>query len=182
MTEPASGATPAPGRECGSCTMCCKLLTISALAKPRDAWCTHCKPGKGCTTYDTRPAECRGFFCTWMLDGGFAPEWRPDRARFMLTIVAGGRVVVHCDASAPAAWRREPFYSTIKAWVARRAGGQQEVLVRTGGKAIFVTAGGEIDLGEAGPNDQIVATYDQFSRLVGARVVPAGDKSSAGAA
>jgi hypothetical protein len=164
-------ASPAAGRACGTCTMCCKLLAIEPLNKPLDRWCAHCKPGAGCGIYDTRPLECRTFFCGWMTDLGFGPEWRPDRAKFLLALEASGHVVVHCDASAPTAWRREPYYSEIKSWT-RRPVGRAEVLVRIGRRALFVTAQGEIDLGEMRPGDELITSYDRASRLTSARFVP----------
>ena len=30
-----------PGRECGTCTLCCKLIAVAALGKPPGVWCTH---------------------------------------------------------------------------------------------------------------------------------------------
>jgi hypothetical protein len=37
-------------RECGKCSLCCKLAPIRELNKPIDAWCPHCRPGHGgCT-------------------------------------------------------------------------------------------------------------------------------------
>jgi hypothetical protein len=158
--------------------MCCKLLAIDELAKPLDRWCAHCKPGKGCGIYDTRPPPCRTFFCGWMTDGGFGPEWRPDRAKFLLGLEPSGHVVVHCDASAPAAWRREPYYAEIRSWT-RRPVGRAEVLVRSGKRALFVTAKGEIDLGEMGPGDELITTYDRASRLTSARFVPRGGAAAA---
>src|SRR5690242_3658954 len=101
MADPSASAQPAPGRACGTCTMCCKLVGIDELSKPMDTWCSHCIPGKGCKIYDTRPGVCRTFYCGWMTDGGFGPEWRPDRAKFLLGLEASGHVVIHCDAAAP---------------------------------------------------------------------------------
>ena len=67
-----------PGRRCGSCTLCCKVLAITELQKPRGTWCPDCSPGKGCNIYETRPAECRSFMCGWLTDPMLGPEWKPD--------------------------------------------------------------------------------------------------------
>jgi hypothetical protein len=57
-----------PGRGCGDCSLCCKLIRVDALAKPPGTWCMHCAPGNGgCTIYDSRPTECRSFYCAWMV-------------------------------------------------------------------------------------------------------------------
>jgi hypothetical protein len=57
MTTDVTEVAASLGRECGDCSMCCKLLEIADadIAKPRNQWCKHCKPGSGCTIYDTRP-------------------------------------------------------------------------------------------------------------------------------
>ncbi len=33
-------------RECGTCTLCCKVMGIHALDKPRGVWCDHAMPGR----------------------------------------------------------------------------------------------------------------------------------------
>ena len=55
-------------RACGDCTLCCKVMAIEELAKPAGQWCRHCKPGRGCLIYDSRPAECSAFDCLWLID------------------------------------------------------------------------------------------------------------------
>ena len=82
----------APGRECGSCTMCCKVYTFPEINKPAGVWCKFCNPGKGCKIYDNVPDPCRDFFCLWMTDGTMPDEWRPDRARFVLTVYPDERL------------------------------------------------------------------------------------------
>jgi hypothetical protein len=44
-------------RSCGDCTLCCKVMAVEALGKPAGSWCSHCKPGRGCLIYETRPEE-----------------------------------------------------------------------------------------------------------------------------
>jgi MinD superfamily P-loop ATPase len=39
------------GRSCGSCSMCCYMMGVEALDKPKYRWCQHCKTGKGCSIY-----------------------------------------------------------------------------------------------------------------------------------
>src|SRR5262245_35961657 len=67
----------APGnrvdKSCGSCTLCCKVVPVASLRKPRDTWCSHCNPkapkGKGCNIYAERPRECVEWDCLWRIDG-----------------------------------------------------------------------------------------------------------------
>src|SRR4051812_14872278 len=51
------------GRECGTCTLCCKVAAVEELNKPNGVWCSHCLSGKRCTIYDQRPQSCRSFYC-----------------------------------------------------------------------------------------------------------------------
>lgn len=36
-----------PMRTCGSCTLCCKVMAITALKKPMNKWCEFCDKGTG---------------------------------------------------------------------------------------------------------------------------------------
>jgi len=72
------------GRECGTCSMCCKLLDIPEWNKPRNVWCEHCTPGKGCNIYNDRPELCRTFRCIWLRTPEM-PEWvKPSESKMLL--------------------------------------------------------------------------------------------------
>lgn len=70
-------------RECGSCSLCCKLLVVPELGKVGGVWCVRWAKGKGCTDYEARPGSCRAFSCAW-LRGGVGEHWRPDRSRMVI--------------------------------------------------------------------------------------------------
>src|SRR5215468_4207083 len=55
------------GRSCGSCSMCCYMMGVEAIDKPKYRWCQHCKPGKGCAIYTSRPGVCKAFACMWLI-------------------------------------------------------------------------------------------------------------------
>jgi hypothetical protein len=86
MTEPITGADMVPGRECGSCTVCCKMLKIDApeLKKLAGVLCQHCT-GVGCGIYDKRPAVCGGYFCGWRGMAYLTEHWRPDRCGVLIS-------------------------------------------------------------------------------------------------
>lgn len=67
-------------RECGQCTVCCKVTAIDHpdLQKMPGTTCPNCKSG-GCRIYDTRPEPCRGFFCGWRYLPDLGKDWRPDK-------------------------------------------------------------------------------------------------------
>lgn len=99
--------------ECGTCSLCCKVLGISDLTppKPPGKWCSYAKPGsdRACTIYEQRPASCRDFECGWLANDG-APELRPDRIH--LTITGESKkmdaYIVHVDPGYPGAENSEP--------------------------------------------------------------------------
>jgi hypothetical protein len=43
-----------PGRACGSCTLCCKVVGVLEIGKAAGAWCPHCAGAKRCTIYEAR--------------------------------------------------------------------------------------------------------------------------------
>ena len=109
------------GRECGSCSLCCRVLEIAELNKPAHTWCRHCRPGKGgCSIYADRPPVCRGFACMWLLDASWPEHWFPQRARMVIygTVQHGERTItINVDQRYPNRWREEPYYSDIR-WLA----------------------------------------------------------------
>ena len=96
-------------RQCGTCTLCCKLMGIGALDKPQGAWCVHCQPGQGCGIYPDRPQECRNFHCLWLTDESLGEEWYPKKSKMVLTH-EGDRIIARVDPGAPDAWRRPPYF------------------------------------------------------------------------
>lgn len=67
--------------DCGSCTLCCKLLHIKSADSPIGEWCKHCDPKYGCKVQEVKPEECRDFKCAWLLMDKVNPELRPDRSK-----------------------------------------------------------------------------------------------------
>ena len=72
--------TPQPRRPCGDCSLCCKLLPVVELEKPRNHWCRHVAAGKhACTVYAARPDACRLWSCGYVLLRDPPPELMPSR-------------------------------------------------------------------------------------------------------
>jgi len=154
-TQIAAEARVVPGRACGTCTLCCKLIAVTALDKAPGVWCRHTVKGKGCGIYETRPTECRTFFCHWMLEKGLTPEWKPERAKFALVTGEGGHLTAFVDPGFPGAWRASPYFETLKRWSLEgaRANPARIVSIRIGTRGIVVLPDREIDIGAVGPND-----------------------------
>jgi hypothetical protein len=154
--------------------MCCKLLEITEIEKPQNVWCKQCKPGKGCSVYDTRPSDCRTFYCSWIFDLSLNDAWRPDRSKFVITYEPETfRMFIVCDAGAAGAWRREPFYARIKSFLNAPGMERQQIVITTGRKLTLLVRNGEFDLGDHNKGDQISVTYDKNGGAPTARLVRA---------
>jgi hypothetical protein len=69
-------------RQCGSCTLCCKLIPVKEIGKPAGVRCEHQRMGKGCAIYDKRPWSCRLWDCQWLRSDADLP--RPDHGHFVI--------------------------------------------------------------------------------------------------
>jgi len=85
-----------PGRECGACTACCSEITIDdpEMQKPPRQTCVHCV-AEGCSIYETRPHDCRTWFCAWRRIAALPDHLRPDRCGLLACLVE------HRDAENP---------------------------------------------------------------------------------
>jgi hypothetical protein len=155
--EPKSAAFP--GRACGTCSLCCKLIEIEELHKPEGKWCPHCEPGKrGCLIYEDRPPSCRGFHCGWLQSDSFGSEWKPTTSKMVLApeqMMNGDRLTVYVDPSFPTAWRNEPYHSQLTELALRMAGTAQ-LLIRINDRVIALLPDKEVDLGLCKKDDQII--------------------------
>ena len=146
-------------RECGTCTMCCKVMGIKEIEKPSGQWCPHCLPGKGCGIYAERPGSCRAFYCLWMQDASFGPEWKPEKAKFVVYVQRNGvNLQVAVDPSFPNAWTKPPYQAQIRKWVASGAERGQFVFVRIGPRMIALLPDRDVDLGRVDAADEIAVS------------------------
>jgi len=78
-------------RNCGKCTLCCKILPIKRINKPKGEYCTNCDINNRCAIYQKRPQECKDFRCEWLK--GFGAETdRPDKTGIILDFQTGGLI------------------------------------------------------------------------------------------
>ena len=97
---------------CGSCTACCRVLSIKQLNKPAGKWCEHCAVGQGCTVYERRPEQCSDYECLWLHSrlSGFGDPMpdgeRPDRCKVVFQPIDEGLYTALCMPGSPDAWRR----------------------------------------------------------------------------
>jgi Fe-S-cluster containining protein len=164
-------ATPdlVPGRTCEGCTLCCKLLAVDVLEKPRAKWCAHCDPKRDCTIYESRPEACRAFYCGYLRIKELDEGWKPAKAKFLVNYEArSNRIAIHADPDRPDAWRVEPFHSTIRAWARNAAREGGSVIVWRGDFATLVLPEADKDLGRV-RDDQFIVPVERKTR---AGVVP----------
>lgn len=155
MIDPARMVNqPAQGRDCGSCTLCCKVYDVPAVESVAGSWCKHCLPGRGCGIHATRPDHCRAFFCLWMTQSFLGPEWKPDKARFVLTMdPATSWLFVQLDPGAPQAWRKEPYLTQLRRWA---AAGNRPVIVFLNKSATAVLPTHDVPLGTIATDERLV--------------------------
>lgn len=149
------------GRSCDSCTMCCKLLSIEVLEKPRAVWCTHCDKKRGCKIYDERPVACRTFYCGWRRIAHLDERWKPSQSKFLINYEAAHkRIALHVDPDRMGTWREAPFYTMIKSWAQTAEAEGGSLVVWTGRNVTVVSAREEFDLG-ALREDQYILPVDE---------------------
>ena len=149
------------GRSCDGCTMCCKLLSIDVLDKPRAVWCSHCDKKRGCEIYDERPLVCRSFFCGWRRLADLDERWKPSHAKFLVNYEhAHKRIAIHVDPDRFGTWQNEPFYATIKQWAHTAEAQGGSVVVWTGKNVTVVSRGQDFDLGSL-REDQYILPVDR---------------------
>jgi hypothetical protein len=154
MIDSASMASQTvPGRECGSCALCCKVYDVPETGNIAGNWCRHCQPGRGCSIHASRPDRCRAFYCLWMMQGFLGPDWKPDKARFVLTMDATTRwLLAQVDPGAPQAWRKEPYHSQLRRW---SAAGNRPVIVYVNKSATAVLPDRDVPIGVIAADERL---------------------------
>ncbi len=158
MTEDntiADGKNPVlPGRSCNDCAMCCMVMGVKELDKPKGVWCRHCTTRKACDIYDARPEECRTFYCGYLTLAELGEEWKPNRSKIVLASrKKENRITAHVDPRRPDAWRQEPYYATLKKWAKAAAPHKGQVIVSVGARAYMILPDRDVDLSVGGPAD-----------------------------
>jgi hypothetical protein len=87
---PQSNQNLVPGRECGGCTLCCRLPAVDTpeLQKQAGVLCDQCTVSQGCAIHAQRPQVCRDWFCGWRRLPRLDEGWRPDRWGVMIALGA----------------------------------------------------------------------------------------------
>jgi len=169
-----SSASPqvAPGKACGTCMMCCKVLPIPELAKPAGQWCSHAVTGKGCGIYEDRPPVCRSFYCHWLVDPTLGPEWKPNKAKFVMYPDRDSPDIynIMVDPAFPDAWAKPPYLERIRSWVAGGAALGRFALVHVGPRLTAVLPDRIVDLGTVKSKFALIRERDPTGKTIAVRV------------
>ena len=138
---------PVTGRSCAGCSLCCKLVSVREIGKPKNVWCPHAEPARArCSIYDARTQSCVKWSCSWLVDDSLPDELQPHRSHVIFDILpdiirAGG--VTHpvaqlwVDPAYPAAHREPP----VRAMIERIASvHDMPVLARIGTRGLLIVA------------------------------------------
>lgn len=143
-------------KPCGDCSLCCKLMNVPELNKPRNAWCRHVVMGTGCGIYETRPDVCRGFYCRWIEDPALGPEWKPNKSKMVLAHHGEDRLTVYVDPGAPGVWRKEPYLSRLVAMASVGLTNNGILKIVENGQTLVMLPPRVVNLGIVGPDDRIL--------------------------
>lgn len=151
--------------DCGDCTMCCKLMGVKELDKPKNVMCTNCKKGVGCTIYDTRPESCSGFRCVWLqtqamekVDRRMGLDTRPDKCKVVLhTSPDGHSLIAKVDPAHPFAWREGRIAGMIGV-----ISTTLKVLVEVGGKYWLVDKQNAREVRMSAPDENGMETFEGY--------------------
>jgi hypothetical protein len=117
-------------RECGGCTLCCKVLRVEELKKPSNEWCRFCD--EGCTIYEWRPQGCKNFRCWWLDHEEMSEELRPDRVH-MFAEGEGEVVKLRVDTDFSWAWKGSPVVDYFR---------ERHMLIVVGNQMTFLPSKG----------------------------------------
>jgi hypothetical protein len=151
MTAAVSSSSEArvvPGRECGSCALCCKVYNVVDLGKAAGKWCSHCNPGRGCKIHDNLPSQCAAFNCLWRTDSAMPEQWKPDQAKMVVTLhPMANNINVVVDPGLPSAWRRQPYHDHLRLWSKKNMPKGHLVIVFVNELATLILPDQDVQLG-----------------------------------
>lgn len=143
--------TDMPGRECGSCSLCCKVLDVPAVYKPAGQWCRHFRAGSGCDIHQLRPKPCREFSCLWLAEDWLGDEWKPSTSKFVMAWEYDGEcLTIYPDPKSPNSWKLEPYYSVLKQLAARHLSENRLVMVVETSRRLLVLPDQDVVVGMRG--------------------------------
>jgi hypothetical protein len=94
-----------------------------------------------------------------MQDARLGPEWKPDRAKFVVYVQRNGiNLQVAVDPGFPNAWTKAPYYDHLKRCAREGEERGALVFVRIGQRMIALLPDQDRDLGTVAIDDDVVVT------------------------
>lgn len=116
--------------------------------KPAGVWCKEFKPGTGCGIHQLRPKQCREFQCLWLTEDWLTEAWKPSIAKFVMDWEYDHKCLsILCDPNQPNAWKREPYYTVLKALAQRHLAENRIVMIVEPTRRLLMLPDQEVVLG-----------------------------------
>jgi hypothetical protein len=152
-------------RSCGSCALCCKVMRIDTISKPKLKWCPNCEIGKGCRIYFSKPDECTTFQCLWLMDDFFDDRFKPHKIKIVLYPHVHGYIIADCDQrSSMTDSKNLPLFLEIATLVESQLG--MCLMVCHGNYMKAVTSNGTFDLGATRETHSVVITRCKITNSI----------------
>jgi hypothetical protein len=109
-----------------------------------------------------------------MLDPHLGPEWKPEKAKFILYPDREKEEVfnVAVDVAFPDAWTKPPFFAAIKNWVLEGAKLGRFVMVHIGTRWIAVLPDRLVELGNVEGDFVATRERDATGKTTAIRIMP----------
>jgi hypothetical protein len=145
--------------------MCCKVMKIDAISKPKLKWCPHCDIGKGCKIYSNKPEECTTFQCLWLMDERLDDNFKPDRMKVVIYPHIRGYIIADCDQrSSMNDQKNMPLFKELARLVESMLG--MCLIVCHGDYMKAVTPNGIYDLGATRETHNVVITTNTITNTI----------------
>lgn len=153
-------------RQCGTCSLCCKVLDVPEVFSPAGQWCKHFRAGAGCDIHQLRPKTCREFACVWLAEDWLDASWQPSVAKFVLIWEYEGRcLTIIPDTNMLNSWKAEPYHEVFKQLAARHLSENRVIMVVEPTRRILVLPDQEIVVGKRS---------DKFEWTITSQMLPSG--------
>ena len=127
---------------CDGCTLCCELIGVPEIDKPRGDLCQHACVGEGCRLHTAlggsgQPESCEAFYCAWLSSQHLEPphrmppSMRPDRCHVVFGPCddqVANKIYINVDPKYPDSWR-EP---EVLGWLTKLKLNGNEVIIFVG--------------------------------------------------
>lgn len=115
---------------CDECDLCCRVIGVEEIDKPRGHACPHLVAGKKgggcCGIFERQPESCRMFFCGWRASQYLSPKhrmpitMRPDHCGVVIGPIDEeneSKIYLNVDPGRPDSWKDPDVLEYIKTYI-----------------------------------------------------------------